>query len=201
MNVCGVVLAAGAGSRFGGPKALASLPDGTPWVARAVETLLEAGCLDVLVTLGADRSRAVALVPASATVVPVPDWAGGLAASVLAALHAAAMTDADAILLVPVDTPELSVASCRRVLGAGAPLARATYRGEPGHPVLIGRAHWAALASRLDGDRGAGRYLAEHGAVLVECGDLWHGRDVDEPVTCPVAPRPSGHALRATPSA
>ncbi|MBF4550798.1 nucleotidyltransferase family protein [Pseudoclavibacter sp. VKM Ac-2888] len=196
MNVCGVVLAAGAGSRFGGPKALASLPDGTPWVARAVETLLRAGCSDVLVALGAGRSEAAALVPASATVVPVPEWSGGLAASVRAALHAAAMTDADAVLLVPVDTPDLSVASCRRVLSAGAVLARATYRGEPGHPVLIGRTHWAALASTLDGDRGAGRYLAEQGAVVVECGDLWHGRDIDEPVVPPVAARSPRHPLR-----
>lgn len=189
MNVCGVVLAAGAGSRFGGPKALAALPDGTPWVARAVETLLGAGCSDVLVALGAGRSAAAALVPARATVVPVPEWSGGLAASVRAALHAATMTDADAVLLIPVDTPDLSVASCMRVLGAGASLARATYRGEPGHPVLIGRAHWAALASTLDGDRGAGRYLAEQGAISVECGDLWHGRDVDEPAAPPVASR------------
>lgn len=179
MNVSGVVLAAGAGSRFGGPKALASLPDGTPWVARATETLLGAGCSEVLVALGAGRAEADALVPASATVVTVPDWSEGLAASVRAALHAAAVTDADAVLLVPVDTPELPVAACQRILGTGGPLARATYKGEPGHPVLIERAHWTALASSIDGDRGAARYLAEHGAVSIECADLWHGRDID----------------------
>ncbi|WP_068478272.1 nucleotidyltransferase family protein [Pseudoclavibacter helvolus] len=179
MSVCGVVLAAGAGSRFGGPKSLASLPDGTPWVARAVETLLTSGCSDVLVTLGAGRGESAALVPPTATVVPVPDWAEGLAASVRAALRAAEATDADTVLLVLVDTPDLPAAACERVLGAGGSLARATYAGKPGHPVLIRREHWASLASSLDGDQGAGPYLAAHGARTVECGDLWHGRDID----------------------
>ncbi|WP_271986613.1 nucleotidyltransferase family protein [Pseudoclavibacter terrae] len=179
MSVAGVVLAAGAGSRFGGPKALASLPDGTPWVARAVETLVGAGCSEVLVALGAGRAEASALVPASASVVSVPDWAEGLAASVRAALRAAATTDADAVLLIPVDTPDLPVLACRRVLGAGGPLARASYGGEPGHPVLIGREHWIPLASSLAGDRGAGAHLTARGAVSVECGDLWHGHDID----------------------
>lgn len=191
MSVCGVVFAAGAGSRFGQPKALAKTARGTPWVVRAVETLVEAGCAQVLVTLGAGRSEAVALVPASATVVPVEDWAKGLAASVRAALRAAATTDADAVLLVPVDTPELPVAACQRVLGSGGSLARATYASEPGHPVLIGREHWAALAASIHGDRGAGQYLAEHGATSIECGDLWHGRDVDTRPPSASAERPA----------
>lgn len=179
MRVCGVVLAAGAGTRHGGPKALATLPDGTPWAVRAVETLVTAGCSEVFVTLGAGRADAAALVPATATVVAVADWAEGLSASVRAALRAAAESDADAVLLVPVDTPELPVAACRRVLDAGSSLARASYGGVPGHPALIGREHWVAVASSVDGDQGAGQYLAEHGARSVECGDLWHGRDID----------------------
>ena len=47
------MLAAGAGARFGGPKALAREPDGTPWVVLAVRMLKDAGCDLVLVALGA----------------------------------------------------------------------------------------------------------------------------------------------------
>ncbi|MDE0545077.1 hypothetical protein [Microbacterium sp. C7(2022)] len=60
-------------------------------------------------------------------------------------------------------------------------LAQATYDGTPGHPVIIGSAHFAALVETLDGDRGAGLYLRAHGALRVECGDLWSGADVDRP--------------------
>ncbi|MFC7504207.1 nucleotidyltransferase family protein, partial [Nocardioides sp. GCM10030258] len=58
-------------------------------------------------------------------------------------------------------------------------LARATYDGRPGHPVLLGHDHWAAVAAGADGDRGARDYLATHPLELVECGDLATGHDVD----------------------
>ncbi|WP_345801102.1 nucleotidyltransferase family protein [Microbacterium sp. AZCO] len=181
-GLCGLVLAAGAGVRFGGPKALARSADGTPWVVRAVETLRDAGCRRVVVALGAASGEASALVPADGEVVVVPDWAEGLSASLRAGLAAA--IGADAVVVVPVDTPELPVSSVRRVVHAAgeAPsvLAHAVYRGAPGHPVLIGSAHVAALAASLTGDAGARAYLRAHDAVEVECGDLWSGADVDE---------------------
>jgi CTP:molybdopterin cytidylyltransferase MocA len=58
-------------------------------------------------------------------------------------------------------------------------LARASYHGRPGHPVLIGRAHWPAVVTAASGDSGAKDYLADRGAELVECGDLASGEDVD----------------------
>ena len=58
-------------------------------------------------------------------------------------------------------------------------LARAAYDGVPGHPVLLGRDHWAGVAAAATGDRGARDYLAAADVVLVECGDLASGRDVD----------------------
>ena len=75
----------------------------------------------------------------------------------------------------------------------GSALRRAVYGDAPGHPVVIGHRHWVALARDLRGgrgggrvggrgvDRGAGAYLEAHGAVRVECGDLWDGMDVDLP--------------------
>lgn len=202
-RVTGVVLAAGAGTRYGHPKALARDRDGTPWVVRVVDALTDAGCHDVLVALGAARHEAATLVPATARVVAVTDWAEGLAATLRAALAAVAAPlrepalepdlavearsrgagNVDAVLVVPVDVPDLPASVCRRLLALAAPdaLARAVYRGEPGHPVLIGREHWPELARTAEGDRGAAPYLRAHGALAVECADLWHGADVDAP--------------------
>ena len=71
-----------------------------------------------------------------------------------------------------------------RVLAAAeadgpAALARAAYDGVPGHPVVIGRDHWAAVAAEARGDRGARDHLRVTPHLLVECGDLATGRDVD----------------------
>ncbi|MDQ1129857.1 nucleotidyltransferase family protein [Microbacterium sp. SORGH_AS_0888] len=180
-GTAGLVLAAGAGTRFGGPKGLARTPDGTPWLVRAVAALREAGCAPVLVAIGAAQAEVAALVPPGAVTVPVSDWREGLSASVRAGLAAAAETDAAALVVTTVDTPDLPAAAVGRLRGLATSdaLARATYGGRPGHPVLIGRAHWSALADGVAGDRGAGPYLAAHGAEAVECGDLWHGDDVD----------------------
>jgi nicotine blue oxidoreductase len=63
-------------------------------------------------------------------------------------------------------------------------LARATYAGKPGHPVLFGRAWWPELAASLHGDRGARDFLAGRSDLVgVECGDIATGRDVDYPPT------------------
>jgi CTP:molybdopterin cytidylyltransferase MocA len=98
----------------------------------------------------------------------------------LAALDRAA----DAALVTLVDLPDVSADVVRRVAAAatGADvLARAAYDGTPGHPVLIGRDHWAGVIAAATGDQGARDYLKPREVVLVECGDLATGRDVDTP--------------------
>jgi CTP:molybdopterin cytidylyltransferase MocA len=171
MTVTGVVLAAGAGSRMGLPKALV-VRDGVPWVARASELLLAAGCERVVVVLGASASEALALLPTDDSVSAVvnADWSTGMASSLRAGLAAAS---GDAALVTLVDTPGLPVEAARRVLASGSPLARAVYDGRPGHPVPI--------SATLAGDHGARAYLDAHGAADIECGDLWNGHDVDRP--------------------
>lgn len=184
--LCGLVLAAGAGRRFGGPKALAHDPDGTGWIERAVRMLQAAGCDDVLVALGAAADGASALVPAGAAVVIVPDWQDGLSATLRAGLDAASALSADAVLITPVDTPAATAGAARRVIEEAkviAPgprtLARAVYAGAPGHPVMIGSEHWDGLRQTLRGDSGAGAYLSANAVRDVECGDLWSGADID----------------------
>jgi CTP:molybdopterin cytidylyltransferase MocA len=204
----GIVLAGGAGTRFGMPKALARADDGTPWLELACRALLDGGCDDVLVVLGARADEAQELVPGSVTAVVAADWASGIAASLRAGLAAAgsatvaesvtaagattsgrpagSATGADVAVVTLVDLPGLRADAVRRVLGvSGEPdaarhtLARAVYGGEPGHPVLVGRAHWQPLADAVRGDTGAGPYLRAHAAVAVDCTDLGGGDDVD----------------------
>lgn len=182
--VGGVVLAAGAGTRFGGPKALAHQPDGTPWVELAVRALDEGGCAPILVVLGASHDDAQPLVPPPACTVVAEKWDHGLGESLRTALGWLADSDAQAMLVTTVDTPELPASACARLMqgASSSSLSRAVYRGRPGHPALIGREHWAPLARSVSGDAGAGRYLRQAGALEIECADLWHGRDIDAPL-------------------
>ncbi|CAN5341243.1 nucleotidyltransferase family protein [soil metagenome] len=183
-GVTGVVLAAGSGSRMGTPKALLATPDGEPWVALATHTLRAAGCAHVIVVLGAQADAALEFVPEGAHVVLADDWRSGMAASLHAGLAAAShpAMHAAAALVTLVDLPGLTIPAAARVLGVDAgpdTLRRAVFDGRPGHPVLVGRDHWDALAGTLGGDTGAQVYLREHGVELVECSDLWDGADVD----------------------
>lgn len=175
-TVTGVVLAAGAGTRFGMPKVRAH--DGE-WLRACVAALHGGGCGDVVVVLGA----AVVDVPAPARAVVAHDWADGLSASVRAGILAAD-EGSQSVVLATVDTPDVNAAAVRRVLAAAqaspSGLARARYGGRPGHPVVIARRHWPALLNVLTGDDGAGPFLrARDDVVAVECGDLATGRDVD----------------------
>lgn len=177
-----LVLAAGAGTRFGGPKALARTADGTPWVERVVSALRGGGCDAVTVVLGARADAARGLVPANVSVVIADRWQDGLSASVRVGLEAVAETDAAACMICPVDVPGLPAAVVERVLAAGVgshSLSRATYRGDPGHPVLVGRDHFMPISASISGDVGAGQYLRAHGAREIPCDDLWDGADHD----------------------
>ena len=181
VTVHGLLLAAGAGRRMGIPKALLRDPDGTTWLARSVTALLDGGCASVTVVLGAAADDAAALVPAGpVSVVVADDWAEGMSASLRTGL-AALPSGPDSAVVSLVDLPDVDAAVVRRVAAAAGTdaLARAAYDGVPGHPVLLGRDHWAEVAATATGDAGARDYLRRHGVTLVECGDLATGRDVD----------------------
>jgi CTP:molybdopterin cytidylyltransferase MocA len=175
-EVTGIVLAAGAGTRAGAPKALLRLPSGEPWLEAATRVLLDGGCSRVVVVLGAEVDRARALVPDSAEIVVAPRWKLGMSESLRAGLGAA--TGAAALVTL-VDLPTLPVSVVRRVLAGEGELRRAVAAGEPTHPVYFETAHWMPAAASLEADSGARRYLETHGVVEIECGDLWDGADRD----------------------
>lgn len=182
----GVLLAAGAGSRMGVPKALLRDSAGVPLLQRAVRALLDGGCATVCVVLGAqaaDARRLLAPDDAAVSVVEADAWDTGMGASLRAGL-AALPAHVELAVVTLVDLPDVGAAVVARLLDGGpgpATLARASYGGRPGHPVLLGRDHWEGVAEAAVGDQGARGYLARHRVVEVECADLATGQDVDLP--------------------
>lgn len=183
VTVVGVLLAAGEGRRMGRPKALMRDPDGTSWLLRATAALDEGGCDQVVVVLGAGADQAEALLASvPVDVIVAPDWASGMSASLRAGLGF--LLEGDAAVISLVDLPDVGASVVRRLIDAGAgpaDLARASYDGKPGHPVLVGRHHWSGVLRAAVGDHGARDYLAAHEHTLVECSDLATGVDVDTP--------------------
>lgn len=185
-DVLALLLAAGAGRRMGGPKALVAGADGTPWVVSAARTLRAGGCSPIVVVVGAAAEEvSVLLGPEDVRIVVADDWAQGMGSSLRAGLRAILIADsvADAALVHLVDLPDVGADVVRRLVDIATPeaLARATYGHAPGHPVLLGREHWGALLPGLTGDRGARDYLAGHDVADVDCSDLATGHDVDRP--------------------
>jgi molybdenum cofactor cytidylyltransferase len=175
--VVGVLLAAGAGRRYGKPKVLVE-----GWLTAAVTALRDGGCDHVILVLGA----AAVAVPAGVAAVTAQDWQTGLSASVRAGLNEAVVMQADYAVLHVVDTPDVGPAVVGRVvkraLASRSGLARAVFDDRPGHPVVIARRHWSGVLENLSGDQGAGPFLRSAGGVEnVECSDLASGRDHDEP--------------------
>lgn len=175
-TVAGILLAAGAGTRFGMPKVLAAHGE---WLASAVAALHWGGCADVVVVLGA----AIVDVPAPARIVIAPDWSDGLSASLRVGLSA---VNAGFAVLHTVDTPDVSAGVVSRVLAAAqsstSGLARAVYGQAPGHPVVVANRHWPELLRGLHGDQGARTFLSTRSDVVeVDCADLATGRDIDTP--------------------
>jgi CTP:molybdopterin cytidylyltransferase MocA len=182
-SVAGVLLAAGAGTRYGMPKVLAE--DGR-WLRACVTALAGGGCDDIVVVLGA----ALVDVPAPARAVVADDWADGLSASVRTGVAA---VDASYVVLHTVDAPDVGADVVRRVLDAArsssSGLARARYGDRPGHPVVIARTHWPDLLEGLGGDEGARAFLAGRtDVVVVDCGDLASGQDIDVSPQLPRGP-------------
>lgn len=182
--VVGLLLAAGSGSRLGRPKALVTNAASESWVASAVTVLRDGGCASVYVVVGAAAEEVRREVPPGATVVMATDWAEGMGASLRAGLGALAQAPpaASAAVVMLVDTPDVTAAVVQRLVATGTgsdALGRSTYHGIPGHPVIIGRQHWAGVSVSARGDRGARDYLSAREVQLVECGDLAEGTDVD----------------------
>ena len=178
----GLVLAAGEGRRFGGPKQLALL-DGRPLIEHALAAM--SGLDRVVVVLGAraDEIRAGADL-GHAEVVHCADWAEGMSASLRRGLSA--LAGMEEVVIGLADQPFITWAVVARVRGVPGPAARSVYDGAPGHPVVVRRPLLERTAE-LHGDAGFRDMLDD--AAEVECSDLADPLDVDTPSDLEVVQR------------
>lgn len=165
-NVHAIVLAAGAGRRFGGGKLLASW-HGAPLLHAALRSAAAAPVNAVTVVLGADgdaigRAACDFASPRPLRLVEAADWSLGLSASLRAGIEALP-PDTRAAFVFLADMPLIPAG----VLGplaaavlAGSPAAAPVFDGQRGHPVVLGRALLARI-DELSGDTGARRLLAD----------------------------------------
>jgi CTP:molybdopterin cytidylyltransferase MocA len=162
MRVAAVVLAAGEASRFGSPKQSLLLP-------RVLERLGDAPVDEIVVVEGAHPLPH----PQDVRVVRCAEWANGPGASLRCGL--ASLDAAEAAVVVLADGPNLSSDAVERVLRVwqthGGVVA-ASYGGERGHPLVLGRADWADIP-----DEG----LRDRAVRLVSCDDVGAPGDVDTP--------------------
>jgi CTP:molybdopterin cytidylyltransferase MocA len=176
----GLVLAAGAATRFGAPKQLAEL-DGVPLLEHSLRTMTAAPVGRVVVVLGSGADEIAKTVDFHGADVRVcTRWDEGQSASLACGL--AELADCEAVVVTLGDQPRMSPDAIRRVIGArkGAGAVRATYGGNPGHPVLLERELFEQLRN-VTGDKGARNLLLSAQVLDVPCDDLGGGEDVDTP--------------------
>ena len=181
-QVAGLVLAAGAGRRFGSAKQLAEL-GGVPLLQHAVDAMLAVPSLDrVVVVLGAAAEQIGASVRfASAEPVVCRGWEEGMAASLRCGVEELEGVDWAVVTLgdMPGVTPEAIeavIAECSGDVDA----VRASYGGQPGHPVALSRSLLGRVSS-LRGDVGARELLRDASVRSVEVAHLARSDDVDTP--------------------
>jgi molybdenum cofactor cytidylyltransferase len=177
--IAGLILAAGAGTRFGPESKLLAELGGRPLLEHAIRAQCAVPRLDrVVVVLGAQAEEILSRVELRrAEPVLCPEWEEGQSASLRCGVRAVTKLGADRVIVTLGDEPLITPALIERFVDE-QPGARAVYNGRPGHPVLLASEQLSAI-SELTGDRGA-RTLIQHGPA-VECARLGSGRDVDTP--------------------
>ncbi len=163
-RVAGVVLAAGASTRFGRNKLLIEI-DGETLLHRAVRRAGEAELDPVLVVVGHEAERAMAeIADLPCLAVRNPDFARGQNTSVRAGI-AAVPADAAAAVIILADMPfvtaEMVAALVERFRATGAPLVISEYDGVHAPPTLYSRALFAELAA-VEGERCGKHVVKQH---------------------------------------
>lgn len=177
------MLAAGAGSRFGGGKLLAPF-EGRTLIEAVLSGLRRAPVDEIIVVVGARGERLRSISTAYETrIVENPEWAQGMSTSVRAGLRACG-PEARAAVVLLADQPLVGSEAVERLVEAfenGAEVAAASYGGEPRNPVLFAREVWPLLQREMSGDRGARVFLKRHSELVTEvsCDDVADPADVD----------------------
>ena len=179
--IAAILLAAGAGARFGGDKLLHPLEDGVAIAAHAARNLLAATPDVVAVVRWGDFPLYDMLEQEGCQVTMFQGAARGMGASL--AHGVAQARGADGWVVALADMPRVPVAIVKEIiasLAGGALIAAPVHKGERGHPVGFGAALRDELLA-LDGDQGARAVLERHrnSVKLVECDDPGVLFDID----------------------
>lgn len=189
-SFAGLILAAGASSRMGRPKAL--LPIGAlTFVSRVAATMAEGGVGPLVVVAAASRTEIrVALAgivhKQAVTVVQNPRPNNGQLSSLIVGLDALEHLDVDGFLMCPVDIPLFTAGTVAALIAAarssGAAIVRPSSAGRHGHPVLFARRTFADLrqADLAAGARTVVRAYASD-TLDVEVDDQGAFIDIDTP--------------------
>jgi molybdenum cofactor cytidylyltransferase len=189
--VVGLLLAAGASTRFGADKLAHPLPHGVAVAVQAARHLkAEIERVIAVVRPGSDDT-AQALAAAGCEVVVCDNAAEGMGASLACGAHAAGAVDGYLVALadMPFVRPS-TIAALRDALAGGAALVAPYFHARRGHPVGIAGRFRAELEA-LTGDAGARALLAAHAGELVKVpvGDPGVIRDIDTPADVTPPPR------------
>jgi molybdenum cofactor cytidylyltransferase len=187
MTVCGILLAAGASTRFGSDKLLHALPGGTPIAVAAARSLFEALPESVAVVRSPSSRLAQALRAEGLRIAVCRDASEGMGRSLAAGVRAT--PDASGWVVALADMPFVRPATIRAVAGhidGGAVVAAPAYRGERGHPVGFASSLGADLQT-LRGDAGAREMLIAHPdwVTLFAVDDPGILRDIDTQADLP----------------
>ena len=182
MKLGGVILAAGRSSRMGRDKALLPYRDST-FLASLVEVFRSR--LDPVVVVLGHNAEQIRPAAAGAAVVINEGYDRGMLSSLQTGLRALPW-DADGAVFTLVDHPGLKSATLDRLIEtfehSRASLVLPLYRGERGHPAVIGRALIGQLLT-LPAGASPKPVLRGHygGAVFVEVDDPAVVADIDSP--------------------
>ena len=179
-GIGGLVLAAGAATRFGAQKQLAEL-DGVPMLEHSLRTMSAARVGRVVVVLGSGADEIVSKVNLhGADPIVCARWDEGQSASLACGL--AELSGCEAVVVTLGDQPRMSPDAINRVIAgrSSASAIRATYNGNPGHPVLLEQSLFEPLRD-VSGDKGARNLLLSVPVRDIPCDDLGGGEDVDTP--------------------
>ncbi len=169
-NIVAVVLAAGASRRMGQANKLTIPVDGTPMVARVVDTLRESGVEEVFVVTGhAPEEIRAALGERDVEMVHNPDYEEGMGSSVRTGVSAVG-DDVDGVLVALADMPWVSSAVIDRLLDAFSPdgdlsIYIPMFGRKRGNPVLWGSRHFPELR-QLSGDVGGKSLFHRHAEAI-----------------------------------
>ncbi len=174
--ITGLILAGGASSRMGRPKALLKI-GGQSYLDRTFETLRAGGCENIVVVTGAHHQAITRACPPGLQIVQNHQWPDGMRSSLRKGMAA---IDFGPIILTHVDRPGLRASTVQALLNrSGSRPVVPIYRGQAGHPVLL--PGWMRNRLLKNDDTPLNEILRRHRPLNLSVGDPGVALNVNTP--------------------